>query len=110
MGVVDSSKSLVDRDILRSLHKPLKFYNYKSKVSRLSKMDAGLFAEAMSVISAPPIVGLSRLFSSDVLPEVTSKVMLKVVSCFDGSSSSLVNQSTDVGGMNPHIQCHSTSV
>jgi hypothetical protein len=61
-GVVDSSILSTDRDILQSLHKPMKFYNRKSKASRLSKMDAGLFAKVVSMISVPPIARLSGLF------------------------------------------------
>jgi hypothetical protein len=36
--------------------KPLKFYNHKSKASRLSKMDDSLIVETLSVISAPSVV------------------------------------------------------
>jgi len=59
---VDSPILSVDRDILQSFTKPLKFYNRKSKASRLLKMDAGLFAEAVSVISGPLVARLFELF------------------------------------------------
>jgi hypothetical protein len=38
--------------------KPLKFYNRKSKPSRLSVLDDNLITESLSVISAPPCVSV----------------------------------------------------
>jgi hypothetical protein len=61
-----------------SAPKPLKFYNRKSKASRLSNMDDNLIAEAVSAISDPP--GVPRFVgAASSLPsssQTSSKVVL----------------------------------
>lgn len=54
------------------------------------------------MISASPVVGLSRLFPSNVLLEAT----LEGVSRFDGFGSSSAIMLADVGGLNPYTLCH----
>jgi len=53
-------------------HKPLTFYNRKSGASRVSNMDDSLIAEAVSVISALPVV--PRLFGFVSSPQTSSEV------------------------------------
>lgn len=76
-GVLDLPISLDDRVSFLSLPKPLKFYDCKIRTSRLSKLDASLFAKTASVLCAPPVSGLSKeVFSRFVGSNLSSVILI----------------------------------